>query len=103
MELRRVMKPGGLLIQTVHAEYAWDYYRKHRNEVWVQNSLPPQLINGGGMDMDFFYYGDIRVSQVFWKRRVVEDFWGRYFRVLEVTDPPENSFQDWVICQKGCP
>jgi SAM-dependent methyltransferase len=100
MELKRVLKPGGLLIQTVHAENAWNFYCKHRGESWVQRALPPQLINSESMDVDFFYYGDIGVSQVFWKRKIVNDFWGRYFQILEITNPPENSFQDWVICKK---
>ena len=61
------------------------------------------VINSERMDVDFLYYGDIGVSQVFWKREIVSDFWGRYFEILEITDPPENSFQDWVICKKVGP
>lgn len=100
MELKRVLKPSGLLIQTVHSENAWNFYYKHRDESWVQRALPAQLINSENMGVDFFYYGDIGVSQVFWKREIIEDFWGRYFQILEITDPPENSFQDWVTCKK---
>lgn len=101
MELKRVLKPGGLLIQTVHTENAWNYYRKHRNESWVQQALPAQVTNSQQMDVDFLYHGDIGVSQVFWKREVVREFWGRYLEIVEINDPPEYSFQDWVICRKG--
>lgn len=100
LELKRVLKPGGLLIQTVHAENAWDFYYKHRAEAWVQNALPRQLIETKNMDVDFFYYGDIGVSQVFWKREIVRSFWGRYLEIIDICDPPEGSFQDWVICRK---
>jgi SAM-dependent methyltransferase len=100
MELKRVLKPGGLLIQTVHSENAWNFYYKHWDESWVQRALPAQLINSENMGVDFFYYGNIGVSQVFWKREIIGDFWGRYFQILEITDPPENSFQDWITCKK---
>jgi SAM-dependent methyltransferase len=100
LELKRVLKPGGLLIKTVHAENAWDFYYKHQAEAWVQNALPKQLIETKKMDVDFFYYGDIGVSQVFWKREVVRSFWGRYLEIIDIYDPPEGSFQDWVICRK---
>lgn len=101
LELRRVLKPDGLLIQTVHTETAWNFYRTHKEEDWVRKGFPAEILNSDGMDVDFLYHGDIRVSQVFWKREIVRDFWGRYFSILEITDPPERSFQDWVICRKA--
>lgn len=101
LELRRVLKPNGLLIQTVHTENAWNFYCAHKHEAWVQKSFPAELLNSNSMNVEFLYYGDIRVSQVFWKRQVVREFWGRYFEILEITDPPEKSFQDWVICKKA--
>lgn len=100
LELKRVLKPNGLLIQTIHAENAWNFYRSHRNEDWVKNSFPRRLLDSNEMDVDYLYFGDVRISQVFWKRKVAEDFWGRYFRILEITDPPERSFQDWIVCRK---
>ncbi len=103
MELKRVLKPNGLLIQTVHTENAWNFYCANKDEAWVQKAFPAELLNSNSMDVDFLYYGDIRVSQVFWKREIVREFWGRYFSILEITDPPEKSFQDWVICKKACP
>ena len=101
MELRRVLKPGGLLIQTIHAEAAWAYYHQHRNEAWVQNALSPAIHDAPAMTHDWFHHGDIAVSQAFWRRDIAREFWGRYLEVIEVLPPPEKySFQDWMLCRK---
>lgn len=100
LELRRVLRPGGLLIQTIHTETAWNYYRSHKNEAWVRERISPIIYESRDMNVDFFYYGDISVSQVFWKKETARKYWGRYFDVLDIKDPPQYSFQDWMICTK---
>ena len=101
LELRRVLRPGGLLIQTIHTENAWDFYYRHRQEGWVTSNHSPRVYNTPAMDLDWFHYGDISVSQAFWKRDVARKFWGRYLQVLDLLPPPERySFQDWIICRK---
>lgn len=100
MELRRVMKPGALLMQTIHAENAWKFYHEHRNEGWVRENHCARVYDSPSMDLDYLYYGDACVSQVFWKKEIAIDFWGRYFNIVELCDPPERSFQDWIICKK---
>jgi len=101
MELRRILKPGGLLIQTIHAETAWSFYHNQKHESWVRESQCPRVYDTPEMDVDYLYYGDACVSQVFWKKDIAVDFWGRYFKVLEFAPPPKHSFQDWIICQKS--
>jgi SAM-dependent methyltransferase len=101
MELRRALKPGGLLIQTLHGEHAWRHYYKHRGEDWVRQNHSAHMLSKAEMPYDLFCYGDMAVSQVFWKPGTVRRYWGRYFDVLELTPPPEKySFQDWIICAK---
>ena len=100
MELRRVLKPGGLLIQTIHTEHAWEYYFNNRNESWIRENHTPRVFDVPTMDVDYLLYGDVSVSQVFWKSEVAIKYWGRYFVVLERRDPPQYSFQDWIICNK---
>lgn len=102
LELKRVLKPGGLLIQTIHTEHAWEKYYAHRNESWVTENHSKKMLESQHMPYDYFYYGDIGVSQVFWKREVARQYWGRYMDVLDVMAPPDSrSFQDWMICQKN--
>jgi SAM-dependent methyltransferase len=101
LELRRVLKPGGILIQTIHTEHAWEFYHRHRGEDWVRANHSPRVYETPTMDLDWFHYGDIAVSQAFWKRDIARQFWGRYLEVLDVLPPPERfSFQDWMICRK---
>jgi SAM-dependent methyltransferase len=101
LELRRVLKPSGLLLQSYHAEPAWEFYHQNRHEKWIQNVLPAEMLKRPHMDVDYFYYGDAEVSQVFWKQSVACKFWSRYLTVLEATPPPPtNSFQNWLICRK---
>jgi SAM-dependent methyltransferase len=101
LELRRVMKRGGLLIQTIHAEPAWEFYYKHRAEEWVRRNHAPEVLRQPTMNVDYFYYGDATVSQVFWKADVARAFWGRYWDVLEITPPPvQYSFQNWIVARK---
>jgi SAM-dependent methyltransferase len=101
LELRRVLKPGGLLLQTYHAEAAWRFYYDHREQPHVQAGIPAEITTNPTMDVDFLYHGDLCASQVFWKAEIAEKYWGRYYRVLGLHPPAElNSFQDMIVCQK---
>jgi SAM-dependent methyltransferase len=100
LELKRVLKPGGLLMQTIHSEPAWRFYYTMRNESWVKSAHSAEMLERPEMDVDFLYYGDISCSQVFWKESVARQFWGRYLEVLDITPPPARSFQNWMICRK---
>lgn len=100
LELRRIMRPGAVMIQTVHSENAWRFYHRHRDAEWVRSALPAAMLGQPEMTVPFLAHGDIGVSQVFWRQdRLVAD-WSRYLQVQDVLAPPEESFQDWVILRK---
>jgi SAM-dependent methyltransferase len=101
LELRRVLKPGGLLVQTIHTENAWAFYHRNRDAAWVKQAHAARMTESPTMDVDWFHHGDIAVSQAFWKADVARRNWGRYLEVLELLPPQhEMSFQDVMVCRK---
>jgi SAM-dependent methyltransferase len=101
LELKRVLKPNGLMLHTVHLEAAWKFYHSNRDEKWVQESQAPEVYNTPSMQVDFLFDGDASVSQVFWKEEVLKNYWSRHFASLEVLPPAaEYSFQNRVVLRK---
>jgi len=99
MELRRIMKPGGVLIISIHSETAWEFYHQAKDEEWVKSNHAPSIQTQGTLNSDYMYFGDICVSQVFWKKEVAREYFGRYFEVIKIEPPFVNHFQDFVICR----
>lgn len=101
LELRRVLKPGGLLIQSIHTENAWNFFAQQGQVDWVRNSLGPMIIEQKQMLDDFVYFGDIGDNKVFWKRDIALAFWSRYLKDVTVFPPPEKYwYQDWIVGRK---
>lgn len=101
LELRRVLKPGGILLQTIHTEKAWRFYHEHQGEDWVRAALPERVWGTPEMDVPYLFHGDIGVSQTFFRTDKAREMWGRYLEVLEIYAPSERySFQDMVVCRK---
>ena len=100
LELKRVIKPGGILIQTFHSEYAWEFYFKNKNLDWVKRNHSGLMLENEKMPYEYFYYGDISVSQVFWKKEIAKQYFGRYLDVKQIIEAPANGgFQDMIICK----
>lgn len=99
-EFRRVLKPGGLCMQTVQCETAWRFYHEHRHEDWVKNGHPAWMLAKPEIDEDFFFYGDGSCSQTFYREETIKQYWGRYMKVVEFLPPPKFSYQNWIVLQK---
>lgn len=96
-EFSRVLKPGGLCLQTVQCETAWRFYHEHRNEGWVRQGHPESMLKKPGMDEDFFLYGDAFSSQTFYREETIKRYWGRHMTVVDFLPPPKWSYQNWII------
>ena len=100
LELKRVLRPRGLLIQTHHCEPAWEFYRQHGEEDWVRNNFPAAIADHPEVPGRYLLHGDATVSQTFWRETVLRTYWERHFTVLEIHPPDNDGFQNWVVCQK---
>jgi SAM-dependent methyltransferase len=87
LELKRIVRPGGLLIQTHHCEPAWDFYRDNWDLDWVNRNLPIEVSQHAEIPGRYLLYGDVSVSQTFWKEATIRDYWGRYVEILDVLPP----------------
>jgi SAM-dependent methyltransferase len=99
-EFKRVLKPGGLCIQTVQCETAWKFYHENRDLDWVKQSHPQSMLNQPELNEDFFFYGDPLVSQTFYKEDVLKKYWGRYMSIVDFLPPPQFAFQNWIVLKK---
>lgn len=100
MEFKRVLKPGGLVMQSVQCEAAWEFYHKNRHEKWVADGHPASMLREPHMTHDYLLYGDPSVSQTFYRKDVIIDFWGRYMEVVDFLPPPQFSYQNWIVLRK---
>ncbi len=98
-EIRRILKPGGLLIASVHGEFAASYR--------FQGTKIPSLRDSGihedvdhrldGIAPDGYYRGTYQ-SKDYTLRE-----WSRYFEILEYREAAAGNFQDLVVMKKRDP
>jgi SAM-dependent methyltransferase len=101
LELKRILKPGGIMMHTVHLEDAWEFYYKNRSQKWVTDNHTPDVYLKPRMDVDYLMYGDATTSQVFWRKEVLVNYWSRYLELIDVLPPTEEySFQNRVVLRK---
>ena len=100
-ELRRCLKPGGLCLQSVHLEHAWSVFAQGGAE-WQIDGVPEYVRAHPVMDVDYLLFTKEKegTSNVFLRKSIAEEFYGRYFSILEIVDPPEFSFQHWMVMSK---
>ena len=114
LELRRVLRPGGILYLTAHTEEVWadvpqrhdilDAFLKCRSE-W---SLPkgiviePSLFTRPMPDHAVlrFESAGSYVSQTFHSRSYIQKYWGRIYSIEGVYERYHNDFQTVVVMKK---
>lgn len=96
-EFRRVLRPGGLAIQTVQCEHAWRFYHKNRHLDWVQAGHPRSMLDQRQMSEDYFLYGDAFISQTFFKEETIKRYWGRIMEVVDFLPPLKGQYQNWIV------
>jgi SAM-dependent methyltransferase len=94
LELRRILRPGGCIILTVHDENSWASFRKNGMPHWMPQELrgldqmPGELVDIRGSSWEFCY--------TFFHSDYVRRIWGQYFNVAEIV-PGAESYQTAVV------
>ena len=82
MELRRVVRPGGAVLVTVHDEHSWDFCREHPESFIARHC--PRLDFSVPMEADFLAHGQGPSSQTFWHSKGIRRRWSHAFEVAGI-------------------
>lgn len=82
MELRRIIRPGGAVLVTIHDEKTWAYCRDNPESYITKHS--PRIDFERPMDCDFVAHGQGPGSQVFWHSRGIHRRWSHAFEVAGI-------------------
>lgn len=104
LELKRVLKPGGIIIQSIHTEDAYNFFQKNIDEQWVKEALGDlriYLIENPKMTQNYILHGDIDKNEIFIKKETLLEYWGRYYKKIKIYPLEKKySYQNWVVAQK---
>ena len=97
LELRRVLRPDGCLVLTVHDESTWDWFRAHGMPHW----MPAELRSAAELRGECL---EIRGSRwdhcyTFFHSDYVRRVWGQFFEVAQIV-PCADSYQSAVVLRK---
>lgn len=111
LELRRVLKPGGLAYLTVHSDDTWklmkpglaayDHTFANRHAIH-EYTFGPELFRGAmPRDKTVFRWrsDDLYNNNVFLSRRHLREVWGRFYDLLEIV-PRGSGYQDVIVLRK---
>jgi hypothetical protein len=107
MEFRRIMKPGGIALFTIHDEETRRYMAEHpeRHQGWRELGWTSEEseLTSGRLYNDIEVIGDRRGwGQVtsFFSQDYIRSEWGAYFDVVSF-EPRSESYQTAVVLRKG--
>jgi SAM-dependent methyltransferase len=98
-ELRRLLRPGGLAVMTVHGELTFfkaindcKTYVGFINEGYLDAGSCPDLDVDGNKTISSDLY-----RNVFHTRPYIERVWGEYFRIVDYIPGGSTAHQDYVV------
>ncbi|MBN2241890.1 MAG: class I SAM-dependent methyltransferase [Acidobacteria bacterium] len=95
-EMRRIIAPGGLLVATVHGEFAAYFKFGGKAEEALGNGINDAARddNLSGIAPADYYRG------TFQKKSYTEQAFGKYFNILEYAEAGSMNFQDLIVMRK---
>ena len=101
LELKRVIKPHGLLYATIHDQATWDAMEKAGFHPWLTSTVEYQRMKLAHPQLDGRIQftssrSDVRVCNVFHSHGYIRSVWSRFFEV-EAIHPLRHDYQAGVI------
>lgn len=101
MEFRRILKPGGLALFTVHDEHTWEHLATSEGQKRIVD--PDRLEEFAGTlqhEVSFLYAGGTWYRVVsFLRSDWIKREWGQYLEVVSL-EPRSESYQTTVVLRK---
>jgi SAM-dependent methyltransferase len=105
LELRRVLRPGGLLYATIHDEHTRQIYAEQKKDTtlgqMLLDSFQPHHLSPTDMGM-FAIFRTPGMTQVFYDISYIRRHWSRYFEILSVTEEAYGP-QTAILMQRRQP
>jgi SAM-dependent methyltransferase len=107
LEIRRVLKPGGVAYLTIHSNHTWSLMRKGK-AIPIYNAL----LNHPDFSEDelkkelpkektiYRYHAGSYRANVFYDDAFIKRIWGKYFNILEIIREGHH-YQDVVLLRKS--
>lgn len=111
LELRRILRPGGIAYITFQSERTWDTYKQN----WIRDQLMPlrnqitefnvcEELLAGPLPKEktvlWWPAHDVYNSIVFHSTRYIQREWGRFFEILEI-EQQGHVYQDVVVLRRS--
>jgi len=102
-ELRRIIRPGGILLTTVHGLTAYQYVGMPPSRPELAESWAPEnsgfFISGNNAQLDGFIDSNDYYLNVFHRSEYIRKRWSEYFEVLEII-PGALGTHDLIVLRK---
>lgn len=99
MELRRILKPGGLCLLSAHTEASLGQFRTHFWPPWLDREFDQALLR----DSNFCVVpgkGDWAVTYVFYREDYLQQEWGQYMEIIDMLPAQVPYAQTGVLMRK---
>jgi len=105
LELRRILKPGGLAYVTLHSDHTWSNMKEEHaiyQSLLSHPDFSPHLLKSRMPQERMVYRWETDSSyraNVFHDEKYIRGTWGNYFQILDII-PAGHFYQDAVLLRK---